>query len=207
MSVINKLSSVQGIKSDGPNIELAEKIVKKNGREGILELVENLDNKDKRIQSNCIKVLYEIGYRKPELISDHVETFLKLIKSKNNRLVWGSMIALSGIATVSIDSIWKNIDEVISIIEKGSVITQDAGIRVIANISASRKEFEAKLFPFLMKFLKTTISRDVPKYGESILVTINDANKDEFIKILESREKELKPAQLSRVKKLFKGLV
>jgi len=37
----------------------------------INEPVKNLENKDKRIQSDCIKILYEIEYLKPELIAGY----------------------------------------------------------------------------------------------------------------------------------------
>lgn len=52
MSVIAKLSSLLGVKGEGPNIKLAEEMVKKNDRKGVGVLIENLKNKDKRIQSN-----------------------------------------------------------------------------------------------------------------------------------------------------------
>ena len=47
-------------------------------------MVENLGNKDKSIQSDCIKILYEIGYIKPIIISDYVNEFTKLFNSRNN---------------------------------------------------------------------------------------------------------------------------
>ncbi len=55
-----------------------------------------------------MKVLYEIGYLTPELIADYADDFLKLLRSKNNRMVWGGMIALATIAETKPREIWKN---------------------------------------------------------------------------------------------------
>jgi hypothetical protein len=55
--------------------------------QGIREIAENLCNKNKNVQSDCLKVLYEIGYINPELIAGYTGDFLKLLKSKNNRMI------------------------------------------------------------------------------------------------------------------------
>jgi hypothetical protein len=38
-------------------------------------------------------MLNEIGYLDPEWIAGHAQEFIELLNSKNNRLVWGGMIA------------------------------------------------------------------------------------------------------------------
>ena len=60
------------------------KNTKYNNYDKIKEMVENLGNKDKSIQSDCIKVLYEIGYIKPIIISDYMNEFTKLFNNRNN---------------------------------------------------------------------------------------------------------------------------
>ena len=87
MSILEKLACVQAVRSDVPNQKLAWELASKNSSEEISEIAENLWNKDKAIHSNCIKVLYEIGYIKLELIAEYVNDFTKLLSSRNNRLV------------------------------------------------------------------------------------------------------------------------
>lgn len=116
------------------------------------------------------------------------------------------MTALWTIAELKIDAIWKSIDTIIGIVEKGSVITQDSGIKVLAVVSSRKKDYEKKLFPYLIKFLKNSIPRDVPKYGESISVAVNKSNRKKFIRVLEGRTEELNSSQLKRVNKLLKNL-
>lgn len=73
MTVIDKLASSLNRRDEAPNQELAKRITDKNDRKAVQELVANLGTKSKAIQSDCIKVLYEIGERKPEFIADNVE--------------------------------------------------------------------------------------------------------------------------------------
>ena len=89
MSVITRLAFALGRRDDVPNQELAKELAVARAVDGVRELVANLQHPDRNIQSDCIKVLYEIGYIAPELIAEYVEEFLALLKSKNNRLVWG----------------------------------------------------------------------------------------------------------------------
>lgn len=62
-----------------PNIELAEYLVEKEDVEGIFEVIQGL-KMDRGIANDCIKVIYEIGERKPLLIADYVSVFAKLCK-------------------------------------------------------------------------------------------------------------------------------
>ena len=52
MSVINELSCKQGRKDEVPNKELAKKLVNNKDKNGIKEIIVNLWNKDRNIQSD-----------------------------------------------------------------------------------------------------------------------------------------------------------
>jgi len=69
MSVLTKLATALNRRDEIPNQALAEEIVKKHDVSAVRELVDNLSDPDKGIQSDCIKVLYEIGQRDPKLIA------------------------------------------------------------------------------------------------------------------------------------------
>src|SRR5437763_7491579 len=100
MTVLDKLACAQDRRDEGPNEALAAAIVKAKNRAAVAELFENLANKNKAIQSDCIKVLYEIGECEPALIAPYAAEFGELLGSRNNRLVWGAMTALDAIAAV-----------------------------------------------------------------------------------------------------------
>lgn len=114
MSVLNRIAYFQNRRDEAPNQKLARELAESKDKKGIQEIAENLGHKNQNVQSDCLKVLYEIGYLAPELIADHVDEFLKLLKSKNNRMVWGSMIALATIAELKPREIWKHVDDVTS---------------------------------------------------------------------------------------------
>lgn len=206
MSILYKLASVQNVRSDVPNQELANELSKNNDKEGIKEIVLNLGNKDKKIQSDCIKVLYEIGYINPSLIEDYVDDFIKLLISKNNRLVWGGMYALTTIAERKPKEIFENLESIINTVNKGSVITVDGGIKALSIVASKDETYSKKIFPFLIKHLKECPPKEVAPHSESILLAVDEKNKNDFIEVLEKRKNDLTGSQLTRIKKIYKKL-
>ena len=206
MSILTELASANERKDEELNITLAKKIASKNDGAAIKELVLNLLNKNKEIQSDCIKVLYEAGYLKKDLIAPYYEVFMESLSSRNNRLVWGAMTALGCIADVKADQIGKRVNEVMRATENGSVITQDWGIRVLAIISAKTQVQSGKIYAFLVSFLKKCPAKDIPRHAESILIAVNPGNRGAFLRVLKDRHRELKPSQAKRVEKIMKTL-
>ncbi|MCD6553191.1 MAG: hypothetical protein J7M16_04180, partial [Anaerolineae bacterium] len=179
MSVINRLATTLGRRDDVPNRELARELAETKAVEDIRELVANLQNRDRKIQSDCIKVLYEVGYIAPELIAEYAEDFLALLRSRNNRLVWGGMSALATIAKLSASTLFEHWEETREAIEKGSVITVDRGIKALSIVAAQRAEYGAVIFPYLLTHLRRCRPKDVARDAEAILVAVNSGNKKE----------------------------
>jgi len=206
MTVLEKIASAQDVRSDQPNIDLAIELVEKEDQSAVAELVEALKGKDKKVRNDCIKALYEIGYRKPEMIAPYVDDFLQLIMDRNNRLVWGSMIALSTIADLRSDEIYAQISRVQRVFESGSVITQDAGMRVFAKIAVHSDAYSQALFPYLLGKLRTCRPQSFPQYAESTQIAVNEHNIEQFKQVLAQRKGDLNASQLKRVEKLERNL-
>lgn len=204
MSVIDKLACSLGRNDEIPNQELAKELCLTKDRTSIKELVLSLFSGSNAIKNDSIKVLYEIGAVQPELISPFVNEFIKLLNSSNNRLVWGSMTALSTIATINSNEIFENIDLVFEVINKGSVITVDNGITVLAVVGSTRPEYEKTILPFLLKHLETCRPREVAQHSERSMVIVNTGNKNDFQRVLEKRLADLTPSQQTRVKRVLK---
>ncbi len=204
MSILEKIAFYQNRRDEVPNQLLAKELAETKNIEGIREITENLGNKNKNVRSDCLKVLYEIGYLDPALIADYVDDFLKLLKSKDNRMVWGAMIGLAAIADRRPKEIWAQIDDVIRITESGTVITLVWGMRALAKVAAANEKYKEKVFPFLLEQIRTCIPRDVPTHAESILSAVDKNNKGGLLSIMEARRPELTPAQLTRFKKVLK---
>jgi hypothetical protein len=204
MSVINRLAHSLGRRDEVPNQELAGDLAAKKDKKGIREIAEALWHKDKNIQADCIKVLCEVGYIEPKLIAEYAEDFVKLLKSKNNRLVWGGMTALAEVAKANPDAVFKNLDAIKKAKETGSVITVDNAISTLAYTAAANDKYNKAIFPYLLKHLSSCRPKEVPQHSEKTMPAVNKSNKAAFIKVLEKRMEDLSGGGLSRVKKVIK---
>ncbi len=205
MSVLNRIAHFQNRRDEVPNQELARELAARQDTAGIREIAENLWNKDKNIRADCIKVLYEVGYIDPALVADYVEDFLKLLKSANNRLVWGGMTALATVAECKPDVIYSRLDEIQKAMDEGSVISMDNGIQALARAASKGEQYNKAIFPYLLEHLKTCRPKDVAQHAEKTLPAVNAANKAEFISALEKRIIDLSGSGLTRVRKVIKA--
>jgi len=206
MSILKKLASQQNRKDSVPNQELAAELAKQKDRKGIKEIADNLWHKDKKIQADCLKVLYEIGYIAPELIEGYILDFIRLLSNKNNRLVWGAMIGLSTIADRKPKEIIDNLAQIIKTIKNGSVITIDNGIKALSLAASVDKEYNKAVFPFLIEQLSQCRPKSVPQYAEHILVSVNPENKKRYLTTLNKRKDILTSTQRARINRIFKSL-
>lgn len=206
MSVLEKLACMQGRKDEVLNRELAKELVAKADRKGIGEIAENLWNKDKDIQFDCIKVLYEVGCLKPDLIADYVSDFIKLLSSRQNRLIWGGMLALSTIAKMRPKEIYENLGKITKAMESGSVITVDNGVKVLARVASTNQTYSKTIFPYLLDHLRHCRPTSLAQHAESTLCAVNSKNKKQYLDVLRERQPMLAPAPAARIKKIFKAL-
>jgi hypothetical protein len=201
--MIEKLAYSLGRNDEEPNIELAKELSRTKNKKGIKEIVDGLNNPKEQIANDCIKVLYEIAEIAPELISEYASNFVQLLKSRNNRLVWGSMTALSKIASFNHDEIFQNLDIVVKAYEKGSVITVDNSISVFAELAKADKKYEKKVFPIIIEHLEKCRPKEVGQHAERAFVCVNKNNSHKFKETLLKRQKSLTDAQKKRVEKLL----
>lgn len=206
MSVIDQLAFSLNRRDEVPNQEFAKKIVKLKDKKAVKELVENLKNKNKNIQADCIKVLYEIGETHPALIKDYLYDFTALINSKNNRLAWGGMIALNYITTEDPDAVYKLLPKLIDAADNGSVITRDNLVRILIKLEAQKK-YAGKAFPLLIEQMTTCPTNQLPMYADNAMPVINESNKRQFVTLLQQRlpEVESEPKK-NRILKVIKKL-
>jgi hypothetical protein len=153
-----------------------------------------------------LAVLEQVGQLEPGLIEDYLEEFLHLAFGKDNRLVWAAMINIAIIADRKPMEIMKRFEELIAVIEKGSVITRDNGIKILSRVGAVKSQYNAQVFPYLLDQLKTCRPKSVPQYAESIQVAVNSGNRDQYLTVLKMRLPELSAAQERRVKMIIRDL-
>jgi HEAT repeat protein len=143
------------------NHELARSIVDRGDMIAVNELVDNLSNMNRNIQSDCIKVLYEIGERKPGLISDKAKEFVGLLGSENSRLVWGAMTALDSIALENPEAIHAALPTIVRVSNLGSVIARDHAVSILIKMATLRK-YKKAAFKLLIDQLKNCPTNQLP---------------------------------------------
>jgi hypothetical protein len=204
--MLEKLAYSFGRNDEEPNIELAKALANTKNKKGIKEIVDGLNNPNEHIANDCIKVLYEIAGIAPDLVSEYAGNFIQLLKSRNNRLVWGSMTALSKIVSLNAEEVFKNLDIIVKAYEKGSQITVDNSITVFAELAKADKKYGKKVFPIIIGHLEKCRPKDVGQHAERAFVCINKKNSQIFRETLLKRYDSLTDAQKKRIDKLLKKL-
>jgi len=206
MSILSKLASSLHRKDEVPNQELGREIASGKDKKAIKELVDNLQNKNKDIQSDCIKVIYEIGSLNPGLVSGYSKELIALLDSKNNRLQWGAMTALNSITTEAPEAIYSALAKIIAVADKGSVITNDHCVAILVKLCAI-KNYETNAFILLNERLLRSPTNQLPMYAENIFPIVHKKNKTIFINTLTKRLPEIeKESKRKRVEKVLKKL-
>ena len=206
MSILSQLASEQGINSTEPNKLLAKKLVAEKDVKGIKELADNLFNKKQRIQSDCIKTLYEAGELAPELIAPHADTFIQLLDSTNNRMVWGAMTALSACAPLVAPRLYKVIARIVDIADKGTVITRDHAVNILVSLSA-HKAYAPDALPLLLEQILAAPVNQMPTYAEKTATVIDAAHKEQLLDVIRKRLPDIEgDAKLKRLAKVMKKL-
>ena len=202
---LSELSSSLNSRSEEPNVMLASKLAAGMDSQSIKILVENLHHKNRSIQGDCIKVLYEVGEINPELIKPYVPDFLECLNSKNNRMVWGGMTALSAVAKVAQSMLKPQLDKILSAGKNGSVIAMDHAVRILVSLCLDDLSDE-KPIVLLYELLIKCPDNQFPMYCEQSTEVMKAASAL-FLPLLENRLGSLpKESQKKRIIKVLKKL-
>jgi hypothetical protein len=148
--------------------------------------------------------LYEVGYLRPELVAGYADDLLRLLHDRNNRMVWGAMLALSTIALLRADELFQHRAEIQAAIAEGSVITVDNGIKTLATVASANASYLNEIFPFLLHHLETTRPKDVPQRAEAIVQAVDAARADAFVAVLEKRMAVVSASQATRLRRVIR---
>lgn len=202
----DRLASILGRRDEEPNILLAQEIVQNNDKKAIEELLQLIQGKQKDLQNDSIKVLYEIGEISPQLISAYWKDFLDALSSKNNRLQWGAMTALKTISLLVSDHIVNSIITLEKAVEQGSVITRDNYVAILNNL-LSLSPYQELAFNAIIKQLSQCPTNQLAMYAELVSPKITSAYSKKFIETLSGRLDEIeKDSKRKRVEKVIKKI-
>jgi hypothetical protein len=206
MTVLDQLASSLNRRDEVPNQELAQRIAAANNKGAVKELVDNLHNKNKEIPGDCIKVLYEIGAVRPDLIAGYYKEFGELLQSKTNRLVWGAMTALDSIALKEPKHVHALLPRILAAADAGSVITKDHAVGILAKL-ATVKAYRDDCISLLLEELMKSPNNQFPMYVETALPVIGEQARQRFQAIIMKRLPELeRESAKKRVMKVLKKM-
>lgn len=205
MSVLGKLASALGRSDEQPNVELAAALAAKPDAAAVAELAGALSTGPTAVSNDAIKVLYELGALKPELVAPHAAAFLTLLGGKNNRNVWGALQAIETITPLQPDAVLAQLPAILVAADKGSVIAKDKAVAILAKLAAAGHA--TKTLPVLLDRLEAAAPNQFPMYAEQAVVVIDAGHRARFISILEGRLAGIEaPAKRARVEKLLRKL-
>ena len=204
-ALVARLASSLGRRDEVPNQELAAEIAAANDASAVKTLVALLADGTKAVRSDCIKVLYEVGERRPRLVAPHVQAFLSALGSHDNRIQWGAMTALSAVTREVPREVYDALPRVIKAARKGSVITRDHAVRILVAL-CERPRYVATCYRFLLEELQSAPVNQLPMYAELARPVVPPGD-DRFIEVLQRRLKGVpQPAKRRRLEKVLKSL-
>jgi hypothetical protein len=176
MEILNQLSSQKSDKTEDSNRIVAEKCIA-NPRM-LAEIAIGLEDKDKKLQSDCIEVFTLVSEKKPELIVPYSENIIPLLHSKETKTRWEAIHTLSFIAEKIPDIIFSVLPTLQSLIEKDkSTIVRDYTMDTIANfaktnVETSRKSYE--LLKYALELWGEKHAKQVFKGFNNVLDNVSD---------------------------------
>lgn len=203
MSVFEQLSNFVDQKGNDANIALAQNLAMAPNNAAIAQLVDGLQHENKKIRHDCLKVLYELGYLSPKSIAPYYDQFMALLLQKDNRMVWGGMIAIATITNIEHKMVYAHIALINNVIQTGSTISIDNGVKILAALN-KHKAYRSVVEPMLSHVLWNCPIKQLPMYIENSLDAIDAQNHAIFEQIINNRLPECEKE--SQTKRLRKGL-
>lgn len=207
MSLLQHLSYSKQRKDQGPNKELASKIVSEEDYKAVEELVLLLQSQPhKEHQKDLALTLAWISESNPDLTRPYLEYFVSLLHHPINRVIWASMMSLSALAPGSKEPLFFHLPVIIDAMNTGSVVTRDHGFRIMVVLYAT-EEFAEDLIGLIYEQLLTAPSNQLGQYTERVVAVLRPAHKEGLIHVLEQRREEVdNPHHLNRLNKNLKKL-
>ena len=204
-SIADRLAGALERRDEHPNIALAEDLASSSDVSAIAELADLVREGDTRQRNDAMKVLYEIGARRPDLLASHCGLFLEALGSKTNRQVWGAMSALDTLASLRADEIAAELPKIIDAADRGSVIAKDRCTSILTKLA--KAGYAERAVPILLERLKSAAPNQFPTYAEQTADVVTATEKPGLIATIRQRLGSMtQKAKRERMEKLLRKL-
>lgn len=204
MSIQNHLAYSLNRKDQKPNKELASHIATEDDESTVEALVAFINsNPIKRARMDAILTLAYIAEENPNLMVSCLGFFVDKLGDPVNRVAWGSMIALSHLATLRKQEIFDSLPNIIDAMDRGSVVARDHGFKIMVTLYADDR-FREDVFLLILEQLAKAPSNQLGQYAERLMSVLERKHVNRLIEVLEERKEDV--VNESHIKRLHKNL-
>jgi hypothetical protein len=176
MEILHQLSSQKGDKTEDSNKIVAEQCMVSPRL--LADIAIGLEDKDKKLQSDCIEVFTLVSEKKPEYAVPFAENVIPLLSSKETKTRWEAVHTLSFIADKIPDIISAVLPTLQSLVEKDkSTIVRDYAMDTVANyakVSAETSEKSYGILKFALELWGEKHAKQVFKGFNNVLDNSSD---------------------------------
>ncbi|MCA6074121.1 hypothetical protein [Fulvivirga sedimenti] len=205
--LLNLLSTAQGKADQGPNRNLAEKLISNQDQQGLAYLISCLDREAGiRIKTDILLCLSHLSALAPEMLVPHVNKVFPFLESKHNRAVWATMITLSNMTSLISDQLYAHLPLIVDRIEHGTVVTKDHGMVILIGLYQI-PVYREDAFELFCEQLINAPDNQLGQYGEKIFEVLRAEDTPKVVGILQQRLPELvKDSHIHRIQKLIRRI-
>lgn len=203
-SILSRFSSSQGRRDQGPNRILATEIAGSRDRKLLRDIIEILKSKPKKaIENDAILTLASLSELAPDMLEEYTSLLLGYLDSKNNRAVWGSMIALSNVTPFVPKRIMEHVPAILSAMDEGTVVTRDHGFVILLHLY-QHKAYREIIFALIFEQVANAPDNQLGQYTEKFIEEATGEHLTLIVRVLEARLRDLeKPAHQKRISKIL----
>ena len=204
-NLIDRFSSTQGRRDQGPNRSFAKELAISRDGTSVKKIADLLAaGQGRKLENDMLLCLASLSELAPDLLKPHAGLLIGFLNSKNNRAIWGAMIALSNIAPIIRPLLYKNLPLILDAMDKGTVVTRDHGFVILLHLYEDIN-YQDDAFGLISEQLNSAPDNQLGQYAEKFIKIASTMHIATALEILENRSRELeKPSHKKRIASIIK---
>ena len=205
MSIIAKLSSQSGDRTEASNKRVAEHVLKEPAL--LAEIAQALASHDAKLAGDCAEVMTMVAAKKPAAVAPYTNVLVARLDDKDTRVRWEVMHCLAEIAALVPDKIaplLRRLDEKIALDK--SVIVRDYAILALCEYGSTSPAAAKRVWSHLRQALILWDGKHASKALTAMqkLVAVDPSLKPDGQKIAQSFADHKRASVRTAAKKLLK---
>lgn len=152
VAILDRLSSQTGDRTEASNREVA--ILCLGKPEQLAEIARGLEGQDAALAGDCAEVMTLVAEARPDIVAPYAQALAALIASKNTRVRWEAMHALSLLADLQPRVIGRLLPKLLDIVKNDkSVIVRDHAVDAVGKYAKTGRKAAQAARPILIEAL------------------------------------------------------